>query len=183
LTTKTLAERCASLGASQLTAPVLMNIESGRKDKDGRRRRDITVKELLVLAYALKVSPLALLLPEDDTQYAITSEVTPPARAVYEWLVGERLPPLPAEGNPVEWTDEDRACAWFIFTRALRYVPEPSTHWLVNAELQRIREHEKRDPEILAELREEFRAELAREIARIERRLNADTSEKHREEQ
>jgi transcriptional regulator with XRE-family HTH domain len=95
LSTKTLAERCASLGAPQMTAAVLMNIESGRKDQNGKRRRDITVDELLVLAYALGVSPLGLLLPDDENRlYQITPTIAEMAAKVGRWLIGLKPPPL-----------------------------------------------------------------------------------------
>jgi hypothetical protein len=56
-----LAARCAELGAGHLTENVIENIESGRRDKQGRRRRDVTVDELLTLAVALNVAPVHLL--------------------------------------------------------------------------------------------------------------------------
>src|SRR5258708_18639732 len=63
-----LATRCKELGAGQLTENVIENIESGRRGKDGSRRRDVTVDELLVLAIALNVAPVHLLVPVDDPQ-------------------------------------------------------------------------------------------------------------------
>lgn len=56
-----LAERCAELGHPELTTAVIQNIENGRRDKDGRRRRYITVDELHALADALGCSPVELL--------------------------------------------------------------------------------------------------------------------------
>lgn len=56
-----LAARCAELGRAELTGNVIENIESGRRDKDGRRRRDVTVDELRVLADALDFSPADVL--------------------------------------------------------------------------------------------------------------------------
>lgn len=137
-----LAKVCAERGAPQLTASVLMNIESGRRSEDGRRRRHVTVDEVMALAYVLEVSPMALLLPGEDTSYRITDEDTVPARTVYEWLVGELLPPFPF---PLEGiTDEDRARAWYAFRSLVGYVPEASAHWLVRAELERMKERERR---------------------------------------
>jgi hypothetical protein len=46
-----------------LTASVIANIESGRRDKQGRRRRHVTVEELVAFAAALQTSPLVLLGP------------------------------------------------------------------------------------------------------------------------
>jgi hypothetical protein len=141
-----LARRCAKIGAPQLSATALYLIEGGGRGKSGKRpRRRVTVEEWLGIAYALEVSPLTLLLPEEDTpHYPITPDVVTSARAVYEWLVGERLPPLPTPNEPVEWTDEDRASAWFVFTRMLRYVPEPSANWQVNNAMEQARDHGRR---------------------------------------
>jgi transcriptional regulator with XRE-family HTH domain len=50
-----LAERCG------LSGNIIENIESGRRDRDGRRRRDITIDELAVISQALNVGPLKLL--------------------------------------------------------------------------------------------------------------------------
>jgi transcriptional regulator with XRE-family HTH domain len=56
-----LAEECAKCGFPQLTEPVINNIESGRRDKHGRRRRDVTVDELDAFARVLGVPPAELL--------------------------------------------------------------------------------------------------------------------------
>ena len=61
-----LAERCARLGAERLTAPVIENIEHGRR-RNGERTRDITVDEVTIIADALMVSP-GLLFPEMVSQ-------------------------------------------------------------------------------------------------------------------
>jgi transcriptional regulator with XRE-family HTH domain len=59
-----LAERCAEVGAPQLTASVIANIESGRRDKQGRRRREVTVDEARYLGLALSV-PIDVLMQEE----------------------------------------------------------------------------------------------------------------------
>lgn len=58
-----LAARCAALGggAEALTPAAITNIELGRRDKEGNRRRDITVDELLALSYAFAAPPSALM--------------------------------------------------------------------------------------------------------------------------
>lgn len=53
--TDDLAGRCG------LTGNIIENIESGRRDRDGRRRRDVTVDELFVISEALDIGPLKLL--------------------------------------------------------------------------------------------------------------------------
>jgi transcriptional regulator with XRE-family HTH domain len=62
-----LAEACAATGNPQITESVVANIESGRRDEHGRRRRDVTVDELVAFARALDVS-VALLLWSSTTQ-------------------------------------------------------------------------------------------------------------------
>jgi transcriptional regulator with XRE-family HTH domain len=51
-----LAEHCAEWGHPQLTASVIANIESGRRDKSGRRRRDVTVDEAFAFARVLQIA-------------------------------------------------------------------------------------------------------------------------------
>jgi transcriptional regulator with XRE-family HTH domain len=133
LTTRTLAERCAQLGAPQISASVLMNIESGRRDPDGRRRRDISVDEWTVIAYALRVSPLVLLLPGDDERYALTPQLNTSARAVHDWLVGERLPPLPSGAPAPEPTVPDQIAAFNEFFRELQYIDGGPKTWRAGA--------------------------------------------------
>jgi transcriptional regulator with XRE-family HTH domain len=63
MNTAKLAEACAKVGFPQLTASVIANIESGRRDKQGRRRRAVTVDEAYVFAEALGVGVTMLLPP------------------------------------------------------------------------------------------------------------------------
>lgn len=89
-TREDLARRCADLGFPALTAPVIGNIETGRRDVDGRRRRDVSVDEWLVLADALMVPPLELLLPLDAVVVEAPSprSSTSPADVV-AWIRGD----------------------------------------------------------------------------------------------
>ncbi|HEY2550112.1 MAG TPA: hypothetical protein VGI64_06005 [Streptosporangiaceae bacterium] len=93
-----LARRCEALGAEKLTENAVENIESGRR-QGGRRRREITVDELFVLAYALDVAPISLLVPIDDPPdgYDVATQrgfiqVTPSASSAYPnvraWIAG-----------------------------------------------------------------------------------------------
>jgi transcriptional regulator with XRE-family HTH domain len=56
-----LAEACAATGSPQLSESVIANIESGRRDEHGRRRRDVTVDEAIGFAKALDVPAIHLL--------------------------------------------------------------------------------------------------------------------------
>jgi len=58
-----LAEECERLGAPQLTAASLANIERGQDPDAKRPPRRVLVEELAVLARALKVPPILLMLP------------------------------------------------------------------------------------------------------------------------
>lgn len=95
-TAKQLAEQCAKAGATALTAAVLANIESGRPNADGHRRRDITVDELLLLAYVLDVAPIYLLaLPNSgpaSVQIAPRRAVDDPDELL-RWIRGDQALP------------------------------------------------------------------------------------------
>lgn len=58
-----LAERCADLGWPALTHGALGHLETGRRDEAGVRRREVTIDEVVILATALDVPPIALILP------------------------------------------------------------------------------------------------------------------------
>lgn len=98
LTREQLAERCKELGAPGLTFAALTNIETGRR-KDGRRRRDITVDELVVIARALRVPPILLVFPLGTTDL---SEIVPgveiSTRSALEWFAGNSA--FPTVGDP-----------------------------------------------------------------------------------
>lgn len=63
MTAAQLARLCADRGYPELTTQALSNIESGRRDKEGRRRRYVTADELMALAVVLEVAPVYLLIP------------------------------------------------------------------------------------------------------------------------
>lgn len=59
-----LSARCITLGKPHLSTATISNIETGRPAKDDperKRRRHVTVDELVVLAAALGVTPADLL--------------------------------------------------------------------------------------------------------------------------
>lgn len=95
---KRLADECARLGAPELTSAVIANIEHGRPDEDGRRRRDVTVDELLVLAYALAVPPLLLLVPlGDEDETPILPGLSVPPAFAWRWINGDEPPAVRGE--------------------------------------------------------------------------------------
>lgn len=96
-----LAERCATHGAPQLTHAAITNIETGRPDKAGKRRRDVSVEELLVLARALDASPLLMMFPigrQDEVEVLPGQSVD--TWAGLRWFTGQAG--FPIEGLPIE---------------------------------------------------------------------------------
>ncbi len=69
-TVRDLAARCPSLTAAMIT-----NIEGGRRDSTGRRRKHVTAEELVSLAAAFGVSPEIMLQadPEVMLQRALSA--------------------------------------------------------------------------------------------------------------
>lgn len=86
---KDLALRCAALGFDQLTSAVIANIETGRRDAEGRRRREVTVDELFAIALAFEVAPLELQLPLEAEVVAVTPAVNASRSDLASWLKGE----------------------------------------------------------------------------------------------
>lgn len=83
-----LAQRCADRGYPALTENVIENIEHGRR-RGGKRTRDITADELLVLAYALDVAPLYLVCGlDDDAEVPVTQQLTVSALELRNWIQG-----------------------------------------------------------------------------------------------
>ena len=105
-----LAEQCSEkAGADQLTANAIENIEHGRRDKDRRRRRMITVDELLVFAVALDVAPVHLLVPteDDEAPYRITPKNGVRRGRARAWIRG--LFPLPSTDERVYFSEVPRS--------------------------------------------------------------------------
>jgi transcriptional regulator with XRE-family HTH domain len=112
MTVAQLAARLDELGMPGLTEQALYNLEAGRPDPRGRRRRAISVDEMVALAQALDVLLLDLLAPVNDSPDPIistTGTMTATRVEFREWARGER--PLPsqderlayAELPPEEW--------------------------------------------------------------------------------
>ncbi len=96
-TAQQLAQACAHRGADKLTTSVINNIETGRRDNQGHRRRDLSVDELLTLALVLDVAPIHLLgLPTGDEGTAV--RIAPDCRvsdpqALLLWIRGDKALP------------------------------------------------------------------------------------------
>ena len=75
---------------------VISNIESGRRKADGKRRREVSVDELFLIAYVLGVPPVHLLVPDEDSETPV--EVAPGARVdepnlMLRWIRGDQTLP------------------------------------------------------------------------------------------
>lgn len=104
LTAQQLAERCTAIGAPEMSAQTISNIETGRRDKDRRRRREITVDELFILAYALNTAPLSLLVDDEGAPYPVTPTLTAAAQKVWAWNAGQG--PLKVDGaGPLDFDE------------------------------------------------------------------------------
>lgn len=100
------AERCRQLGEAGFSATALTNVETGRRDQEGRRRRKITADELPVFARVLGV-PLAWLLadPESGTPVPIVGDTTVDPWQALAWVTGA----WPLDEPPGQaWTDAAR---------------------------------------------------------------------------
>ena len=97
-----LADQLAATGAPELSMFVISNIESGRRKADGKRRREVSVDELFLIAYVLGVPPIHLLVPDEDSETPV--EVAPGARVdkpdlMLRWIRGdETLPGIDPRG-------------------------------------------------------------------------------------
>ncbi|WP_149180892.1 hypothetical protein [Streptomyces sp. TRM49041] len=100
-----LAAECARLGRPDITYAVIVSIETGRSGTEGKRRRPVTVDELLVFGLALATPPLLLLLPLGSGQAVPTVPAADPRdpHTVWQWMTGEATPTLdgPLDGRYV----------------------------------------------------------------------------------
>ena len=126
LTREQLAARCSELGETELTPGPIGSIETGRPDAEGRRRRRITIDELLVLAKALGVPPILLLFPADSNLIELLPDTSISPQAAIDWFTGEK--PFSANELPkVEDLEVFDAKAWRIGTAVLRLIAEDGT--------------------------------------------------------
>ncbi len=130
MTAKQLAARCKEIGAPEITAPVIANIETGRRGPDGKRRRDVTVDEVLILAYALEVPPILLLLPRGGTEkLQITPDAGMDLMTAAAWAAGDDNAFRAISGQAVPATEEDRK-RWFQWRKDARPVDLLRNMWL-----------------------------------------------------
>lgn len=130
-TAKDLAARCAAIGVPEITTAVIANIETGRRDKDGARRRDVTVDELLTLAYALEMPPVLLFLPvSGDEALQVTPELDMDAMTAVAWVTGDEADMARIfDGQEVPASDEDRK-RWARRRRETRPIELLRNIWL-----------------------------------------------------
>jgi transcriptional regulator with XRE-family HTH domain len=95
-TRKELADHCAAIGAPHITAAVITDLETRR-----RSTRQITIDELLILAYVLEVPPLFLLAPTDGTEkLQISRDVEKDSIEASAWIAddaGKEAEVMPGE--------------------------------------------------------------------------------------
>lgn len=85
-----LAIRCSELGWPALTEGALFNLETGRRNAAGIRRREVTADEIMVLAAALDVPPVTLMLPiGESAAVEILPGRTVPVAEAADWISGE----------------------------------------------------------------------------------------------
>lgn len=90
LTREAVAAKCAELGRPEMTPAVLANLEGGRRDSAGRRRRDVRVDELAVLAVVLDVPVVSLLVPVGSGEpVELLPGTVEDSWTAYRWIVGE----------------------------------------------------------------------------------------------
>lgn len=82
-----LVRRCGELSFPAVTEPVVANYETGR-------RKTIKVDELFAIARALDVSPVDLVIPQnDDEPVEVLPGLVLPASDARRWWMGEWSPP------------------------------------------------------------------------------------------
>jgi hypothetical protein len=87
LSVRQLAELCAKNGAPQLTEASLGNIERGQDPNARRKPRDVSVDELLVLAYVLDARPAELMFGWNRT-VEVAPNVPVHPYVAWGWLLG-----------------------------------------------------------------------------------------------
>ncbi|MFD5874069.1 MULTISPECIES: hypothetical protein [Streptomyces] len=129
-----LAAECARLGRPDITYAVIVTIETGRTGGEGKKRRPVTVDELLVFGLALATPPLLLLLPLGSEQTVPTVPAADPRDpyTVWQWMTGEATPTLdgPLDGRyvpdsrPIASNGQTWAAAWGTAAYPVSLYPE-----------------------------------------------------------
>ncbi|MGW1489756.1 hypothetical protein [Streptomyces sp. NPDC002402] len=129
-----LAAECARLGRPDISYAVIVTIETGRSGGEGKRRRSVTVDELLVFGLALATPPLLLLLPLGSEQTVPTVPAADPRDPyeVWQWMTGETTPTLdgPLDGRyvpdsrPIAGSGQTWAAAWATAAYPASLYPE-----------------------------------------------------------
>jgi transcriptional regulator with XRE-family HTH domain len=93
MTREQLADECKRLGLPKLTTAAIVNLETGRK-RNGDRRREITIDELVVIATALRIPPVLLVYPLGRRKVSelIAGQQGDPWIGA-RWFTGEDYPP------------------------------------------------------------------------------------------
>ena len=111
-----LADRCAGIGAEYITTTVITNLETRR-----RASRQITVDELLVLAYVLEVPPLFLFAPADGTEkLQIARDVQKDSIEAGAWIADDA-------GRPAAGVIPERRAADMVRVNFVVYPQETSS--------------------------------------------------------
>lgn len=111
---RVLAERCAKAGMPAVDRAVIANLEN-------KRRKGVTVDELLMFAYVLDVAPVNLLVPDEDViededatemrrTVRITPDVAPSPTETRWWIRGFR--PLPGTDARRYWSQVPKDEFW-----------------------------------------------------------------------
>ena len=83
-----LADECAKHGAPQLTEASLGNIERGQDPNAKRKPREVTVEEMLILAYVLRAKPAELMFKPSDPAIEVAPGVVVRPYVAWSWLMG-----------------------------------------------------------------------------------------------
>lgn len=83
-----LAEECARHGAPQLTQASLENVERGQDPNAKRKPREVSVEELLTLAYVLNARPADLMFKSSFRRVQVTPQITAHPYIAWSWLTG-----------------------------------------------------------------------------------------------
>ncbi|MEU4580441.1 helix-turn-helix transcriptional regulator [Nonomuraea sp. NPDC023979] len=181
LTREQLAEECARLGADHLTFAALTNIETGRRDRAGKRRREVTVDELEVLAHALAVPLLLLIFPVGGLDRVPTIPLEPAVHPRMAWKSATGAePPVRMHSDGKPYADRStiggpngptRLEAWRAVVRPIELYQQLSdeTDLMIKAtgrltHLEQVKQGDSTEAQHLRKVREHHLTEMARLI-------------------